>query len=145
MTGSSPVCGIIGAGRAGSAFARALHAAGYRFVWVSSRNPADAEHLAAEISADLSGAAPPKNVTPDIVIIAVPDSAVEEAARAVAAAGCVKPGAVVFHLSGALGVECLDAVRSPGASVMAFHPAQTFAIGDGVSVFKGIWFDMEGE
>lgn len=146
MSAGKPVCGIIGAGRAGSALARAMYRAGYRFAWVSSCTAEDAQRLAAVLGNTRYGASPPLNVSAEMLIVAVPDSAIGDALHDAIDAGCVPPGAVVFHLSGALDECCLDAAKSAGATVMAFHPAQTFTPEtDPGAAFRGIWFDMEGD
>lgn len=49
-------------------------------------------------------------------------------------------------MSGALGSDVLEDVKSAGAEVMAFHPVQTFTLdSDPYAVFKNICFDMEGD
>ncbi len=148
MTDSPPVCHIVGAGRAGAALARAMACAGYSFGWVGSRNAADAERLAAAIGAihwgigfeGVDGKA-------DAIILAVPDSAIASVAEEAALSGVVKPDVTVAaHLSGSLGVEALAPLSNIGASVMAFHPCQTFAPDTGADpVFNGVIIDMEGD
>ena len=49
-------------------------------------------------------------------------------------------------MSGALNSDVLEDIRSAGASVMAFHPVQSFTeFSDPATVFKNICFDMEGD
>lgn len=60
----------------------------------------------------------------DLLVIAVPDRAIEEVARQ-AAAG-VRRGSLVVHLSGAAPLAALAPVRRAGARIGGFHPIQTF-------------------
>jgi len=151
-----PSCQLIGAGRAGRALARAMTAAGYRFTWVGSLHRETAGRLAEEIGcADygvgfegfpLSSGEEGVGGEVNFIIIAVPDNWIAQVASEVAAAGVIGEGTIVTHLSGALGSDVLHAARSAGASVMAFHPAQTLTPwSDPGSVFKGICADMEGD
>jgi predicted short-subunit dehydrogenase-like oxidoreductase (DUF2520 family) len=78
----------------------------------------------------------------DLVVIAVPDAAI--AATAAAVAPFVDPGALVVHLSGATGLEVLDAVRPP-ARRGALHPLQTLAGADDRALVHGAWFAVDGD
>jgi predicted short-subunit dehydrogenase-like oxidoreductase (DUF2520 family) len=122
--------GIVGAGIVGSALAVALSRAGYRIAAVTSRRPASAERLAAQLTG------PPAVPTPqavvdlaDLVILAIPDDAI----RGVCDALTWRAGQSVVHCSGAGTAEWLAAAASAGARVGSLHPLQTF-----VSVEKAI-------
>jgi len=142
-----PLCQLIGAGRAGCAIAGALYRSGYRFTWICSRQSADAEKLANAVDC--------RNYGIDFnnfhghagfFIISVSDSQISRVASEASAAGIFESDSVVAHLSGALGSDVLDPARQAGASVMAFHPAQSFTHeSDPERVFRGICFDMEGD
>ncbi len=144
---SKPLCQLIGAGRAGCAIAGAMYRAGYGFSWICSRQTADAKKLAHAVDC--------KNYGDDFnnfkghagfLIIAVSDGQIASVASEAAAAGIIGSESVVAHLSGALGSDVLDPARQAGASVMAFHPAQSLTYeSDPDTVFKGICFDMEGD
>ena len=96
---------IVGAGRAGAAIAAAARSAGLD-VAVAGRD--DATTLAAEA---------------DIALLCVPDSAIAEAAAALAKADPVPT--MVGHVSGAGGLDLLDVAVAAGAAAFALHPLQT--------------------
>jgi len=148
MNDTGPSCQLIGAGRAGRVLAHAMTAAGYRFTWIGSRNADNARRLAVEVGAAAHGVGFENFPRPaGFLILAVPDGEIRRVSAEAAAAGVAgKRGTVAAHLSGALGSSELDDLRGEGASVMAFHPAQTFTPeSDPRSVFRGICFDMEGD
>ena len=142
-----PSCQLIGAGRTGRALACAMNAAGYRFTWIGSLHKETAGALAEKVGCECYGVGfDGFNGVPGFLIIAVPDNGIELIASEAAAAGIIGKGTIVAHLSGALGSDVLHAARSVGASVMAFHPAQTLTPeSDPGTVFKGICVDMEGD
>jgi predicted short-subunit dehydrogenase-like oxidoreductase (DUF2520 family) len=116
--------GCIGAGRVGSVLTARLRAAGYPIAGVSGSSDASrmrvdtmlpgVERLAPE---DVAEAA-------DVVILAVPDDALEDVARKLAPH--VRPGQFVLHTSGRHGLEALAPMAANGARPIALHPAMTF-------------------
>jgi predicted short-subunit dehydrogenase-like oxidoreductase (DUF2520 family) len=100
-----PALALIGAGRVGSALARACAAAG--------------------IEARLAGREDAATVAADaeMVLLCVPDRAIEEACEAISATA----PKLVGHTSGALGSEQLAAAAASGAATFGFHPLQTVA------------------
>ena len=141
-------CQLIGAGRAGRALSQAMKKAGYSFTWIGSKKAADAEKLALKLDAGAYGAGfNGFSHYAGFLILAVPDGEIAHAASVAAALGIIEKGVTIAaHLSGALGSDVLGEMRAAGASVMAFHPAQSFTLeSDPYSVFRGICFDMEGD
>jgi predicted short-subunit dehydrogenase-like oxidoreductase (DUF2520 family) len=70
-----------------------------------------------------------------ILFLAVPDAAVREMASRIAEMG-PSPDLAVVHVSGALGLDALDALpKNPRGS---FHPLQSFPAPRGWDAFKGI-------
>ncbi|MFC1528502.1 Rossmann-like and DUF2520 domain-containing protein [Candidatus Latescibacterota bacterium] len=146
MNFTKPICQLIGSGRAGRAISLAMVQAGYRFNWVSSRHVSDSEKLAQQIGSSYGVGFEEFPHPAGFLIIAVPDCEITGIALEITNAGIINKDTVAAHLSGALGSEALDCLRIANASVMAFHPAQTFTIrSDPSSVFIGICFDMEGD
>lgn len=121
------VVGVIGAGRVGTALAVALTRAGHRVVAASgSSDPArdriarflpQAHHRRPEQVARLAT---------DLLLIAVPDDALDQVVTALAEAGALRPGQVVSHTSGAHGLAVLAPAVAAGARPLALHPAMTF-------------------
>lgn len=119
--------GIIGAGAAGGALARALSARGARVVAVAARTVAHARALAAA----LPGAVAPTDpagvcAASDLVFLAVPDDALPS----VAATLSWRAGQGAIHLSGVRGAEALAPAAARGAATAALHPLMTFARAD---------------
>ncbi len=112
--------GIIGGGRAGRALAREIRAAGLSLVGLWNRTRSDPPADLAEVWAS-GGALPAAIVSADVVLLAVLDDAI----AAVAEGLRPRPGAVVLHLSGALGAEALDPLPA-GVHRGCYHPLQSF-------------------
>ncbi|HEX2056767.1 MAG TPA: DUF2520 domain-containing protein [Actinomycetota bacterium] len=113
---------LVGAGRAGTAIAAALRGAGHEVVAVSSRTEASAAAAADRLGAPI--VAVPDLPVCDVVLLGVPESALEPVAVQVAPR--LSPGAVVWHLAGSAGVGPLAAVRASGGLRCALHPVQAF-------------------
>lgn len=116
---------VVGAGRLGTAVAVALRRAGHRIVGVSGRAETRGRahvHLPDVPFGEPAGVA----AEAELVIVGTPDDLIEPTVRALAGAGAVGSGSWVAHLSGALGLDALEAARSAGARVLAIHPLQTF-------------------
>ncbi len=113
---------LAGPGRAGRAFARSWTRAGGRIATVIGRRPEASEHpeLAGAASASYSDRRFPDC---DILVLAVPDDAIEEMAASLATRIACR---LAFHLSGALASDALAALRARGASVASLHPVRPF-------------------
>lgn len=129
MTAASPAdrpgrlaVGVVGAGRAGSALAAALGRAGHRVVAAtpSSRSlpllgdvsRVDAESVAAQA---------------DLLLLTVPDDALADLVRGLAATDALHTGQLVLHASGRHGLGVLTPASEVGALPLALHPAMTFS------------------
>jgi predicted short-subunit dehydrogenase-like oxidoreductase (DUF2520 family) len=114
---------IVGAGRVGTALAVLLLRAGRRIAAVSGREAT--RQRAARFLPDVPVLPPAQAAARgDLVLIATPDDAIAAVCGEIAAA--VGEGRWVGHLSGATGLEALDAARRAGAGVLCVHPLQTF-------------------
>jgi predicted short-subunit dehydrogenase-like oxidoreductase (DUF2520 family) len=63
--------------------------------------------------------------TGDLVLVAVPDDAIEPTVVRLAEAAAFRPGAWAAHVSGAAGLEVLAPAAAAGARRLAIHPLQT--------------------
>lgn len=82
----------------------------------------------------------------DIFLIAAPDDQIASCCAALAHAGCLSAGSVVFHCSGALPSSILQAAGEHGASVASIHPIRSFAAPEKVATdFAGTYCGVEGE
>lgn len=110
---------LIGLGRAGGSLRTCLTDLGWECAEVYGR------------SSDVSKAA----LDVDVCIIATPDRAIEEIAAQ------IEPGAVVLHLSGALGLDVLAPHRCAG-----LHPLVSLADADsGAAQLRHAWFAIAGD
>jgi predicted short-subunit dehydrogenase-like oxidoreductase (DUF2520 family) len=123
---ASPSVAIVGAGRLGSALARALNVAGV------------------EVEGPLGRSEAPES---EIVLLCVPDAEIARAAAAVGATG-VEPATsgtgarrFVGHASGA---TPLTALAEATGGAFGLHPLQTFAGGEGPDAFSGIGCAIAG-
>ena len=112
---------IIGPGRAGGALAQALAGAGWRV-----DGPLGRDHDHADAASGTR-----------LLLLAVPDGAVADVARAVA------PGdAVVAHVAGSLGLDVL----APHTRVASVHPLVSLVDADlGARRLTGAWFATAGD
>lgn len=123
MTAPGPTVRVVGRGRAGGSFVRALSRAGWDVVGVLGR---DDEIARAAVSVDL-------------VVIAVPDAAVAPVASVIEPDPAGQ--AVVVHVTGSLGLDAL-ALHPHRASV---HPLMTLPTPDvGATRLHGAWFAVAG-
>ncbi len=136
--------GFVGAGRLGTALARALAAAGWPVVALASRTPASATRLARQLpGAHAVATAQEVAARADLVFLTVPDAAIAAVAEAVA----WRPGQAVVHTSGADALAPLAAARRQGALVGCLHPLQTFAApaADPLAPFAGVTCALDGD
>ena len=123
-----PSIAIVGTGKVGTAIGVLAARAGYRVTAIADRDRRRAEQAAGRI-----GAATPV-LTPreaagraGLVLLTVPDDAIDTSCRELATARAFARGSLVAHCSGALSSECLDpARREIGCHVASFHPLQSF-------------------
>lgn len=118
---------VLGRGRVGRSLTDALRCAGVACTNVSAR-----DRLA--VSAELARAG--------IVFLAVPDDAVRPTANALAQCD-VETFTGFAHLSGALGLEELAALREQGHAVGSFHPFQPFSAQRPPSAFNNSTVGIE--
>lgn len=122
---------VVGPGRMGLALGAALARSGEvrRLTFVGrdvdppphplfdSRDPAVEYRIAPQ-------PAPPETT---VVVLAVPDDRLAEAARTLAAAGRAPAGCAALHLAGALTTDVLSPLHAAGFAVGSMHPLQTVA------------------
>ncbi|MEW6162368.1 MAG: DUF2520 domain-containing protein [Nitrospirota bacterium] len=138
---------IIGAGVVGTAMGYLLKKGGYPIVGIASRTLESAKRAREFIgegkaSTDLKATAKKAN----IVFITTPDDMIEDVCNKVASEGGFNPGAIVFHMSGALPSEILRSAKDVGAYVASLHPLQSLAgVREALKNLPGSYFCMEGD
>ncbi|MYN46315.1 DUF2520 domain-containing protein [Pseudoduganella sp. FT93W] len=137
---------LIGAGHVGRVLGRLLVAqAGWQLQQVLTRSAASAaqavEFIGSGSAIDTYAALAPAQV----FILAVGDDQIVPASEALAQAVPLA-GSVVFHCSGALASDRLQAVRAAGGAVASVHPIRSFADPQAVAqAFAGTYCGMEGD
>lgn len=117
---------VIGRGRVGSALAKALESSGQNQVTLAGRR------------------VPPSRVREaDVVILAVPDAAIEQVAGAIASD--VQTGTCVLHCAGARGIDVLEPCRLRGAHVGVIHPLVSFPSKRGFPSLAEKTFALRGQ
>ncbi|WP_410498912.1 Rossmann-like and DUF2520 domain-containing protein [Chitinibacter sp. S2-10] len=138
---------LIGAGRLGQSIAKLVQQSGqYRLAGLYSRSLASSTAAGIWIGAGEVAAQLGDLPAADLWLIAVPDGAIAAVAQALAQAGVVNAGAVVFHASGALAADQLAPLAAQGAHCASWHPAFSFADpARAVSTFAGTLCALEGD
>jgi predicted short-subunit dehydrogenase-like oxidoreductase (DUF2520 family) len=118
--------GVVGAGRVGAVLGSALRATGHAVVAVSAVSAASRER--AEVMLPAVPVLPVPDVVEraELVLLAVPDDALEELVTGLAATRAWQPGQIVLHTSGRYGWQVLAPAVERGAIPLALHPAMTF-------------------
>ncbi|MGV3628368.1 MAG: Rossmann-like and DUF2520 domain-containing protein [Betaproteobacteria bacterium] len=138
---------IIGPGRAGRTLGALLQRAGLCAV----QDVLSAEIATAESAVAFIGAGRAVRVLRDmrpahLWLLTPPDAAIASVATALAAAGHVRQGDVVFHCSGSQSSDILAPLRAAGALVASVHPLKSFADpATAVQTFKGTYCAVEGD
>lgn len=125
---------LVGAGKAGTAVAAGLRAAGHEVAAVASRTRERAAGAAARLDAPVArvGSLPEC----DVVLLGVPESAVRQIAGELVPR--LREGTVVWHLAGSLGITPLASIAGAGGWRCALHPVQAFPdAGAGVARLPG--------
>lgn len=129
MSRARPTVAFIGAGGLARALARSLSRAGYPVVGIFARSPRAARRDAVLRRFRLARDPADAVANAKLVLLAVPDRAVETVARELART--VPTGwkrRVVLHHAGALGIAPLRALAERGAAVGLLHPLQAFSV-----------------
>ena len=129
VTGTTPArlsVGVISAGRVGTAVGAALERRGHVVSALVARSERSRE-LAARTLPEARVADPVEVARiAELLVLAVPDTALPTVVAELAEAGAVRPGHIVLHTAGAVGWSVLRPFVDVGAVVVAAHPAMTF-------------------
>jgi predicted short-subunit dehydrogenase-like oxidoreductase (DUF2520 family) len=140
---------VVGAGRLGTALARALHACGYEVRALVSRTAAHARRAAkrAEVEALALGADELERLpAAGLLFITTPDDVIEELTGRLSSLPALKFG-VALHASGALSSEVLAPLSERGLAVGSMHPLAAVS-GDaaaGAESLRRAFYCVEGE
>jgi predicted short-subunit dehydrogenase-like oxidoreductase (DUF2520 family) len=118
--------GVISAGRVGAVLGAALARAGHDIVAVSAVSR-DSVRRAERLLPGVAIVAPPEVVAAaDFVLLAVPDDELRALVSGLASTDAWRPGQIVAHTSGAVGIGLLDPAAARGVLPLALHPVMTF-------------------
>lgn len=130
---------IVGPGRVGTSIGIALHNADYRIIGLASRSRGDSSLFS--VCKNFSTSPYKVTALADIVLLTVPDDAIESVCRKIANLGGFKDGSLVIHTSGALSSEILSSAK--GCKYLSIHPVKVFPSLCSVSL-KETYFSIEG-
>jgi predicted short-subunit dehydrogenase-like oxidoreductase (DUF2520 family) len=138
--------GFVGAGRVGRALGRQLRELHWKIGAVVTRSESSARSAVRFIGEGTPfGVLSRRVLTSSVIIIATPDSAIEQVSQELARIGAEElQDHIVLHTSGALDSSILRAVRACGAAAGSMHPLQTFS-GVAVPPLDGRLFAIEGD
>jgi len=142
---SKPAISIIGLGAVGSAFARALSAAGYPLLTFIDRQRSTYDELQSllpetQAATDVNSL----RAETEILLICVPDdqiAAVDRNLRKILPKMRLRACA---HTSGTLAASVLESAAGLNIPAASMHPLQTFPRGGATVSLKGICFALEG-
>jgi predicted short-subunit dehydrogenase-like oxidoreductase (DUF2520 family) len=118
--------GVVGAGRVGAVLAAALRQAGHEVSAVAGESDASRtriETLLPGVPVDKPTAVARAC---DLLLLTVPDDALDNVVRMLVASGAIRSGQYVVHTSGRHGMDVLRPAVEIGARGIAMHPAMTF-------------------
>lgn len=130
---------LVGPGRAGLALVRSWTGAGGGVVVIARNAPAP-ERIGRTDSVEVRPHDDGRPLAGDVLVLAVPDDAIESVAAAIAPRAACR---FSFHLSGALSSIAL-APLSPTSSVGSLHPLRAFTGAPG-ETWKGSFVAVEGD
>jgi predicted short-subunit dehydrogenase-like oxidoreductase (DUF2520 family) len=82
----------------------------------------------------------------DVWMLTPPDGKIAECCEALAGSGLLRKGDIVFHCSGAMPSDELEAAAAAGAKVASVHPLKSFADPrDAVRSFAGTYCTADGD
>lgn len=121
---------VVGPGRLGGLLAVSLSRAGHRLVAVAGGSDASRASVTASVAGTRGYAAPAEAaVLADLVVLSVPDDAIDGVVRDLVRADALGEHHRVVHVAGSVGLDVLDLARRAGAAVAACHPAMTVPAG----------------
>lgn len=145
--GEKPAIAIIGAGRVGTALGTLLAGRGYPIRGVVCRSLDRAREAVARIGSGTPEVEPARGAKrAGIVLVTVPDHAVVEVTKRIAAKRRFRTNDLLIHTSGALSAEALRVRGTENARCASVHPIQTVADrSGGAQTLRGAFFGVEGD
>lgn len=139
--------GVVGAGRVGLSLAARLGEVGLECRLVRGRRPVAAAvrrrlpHVVCWDTWDCPGG----TTLPEVIVVAVPDPRILQAATQLAGSTSTLIGRVVLHTSGLHLASELEPCRAAGAAAASWHPLQSFPSGSAGDHWPGAACAVEGD
>ncbi len=118
--------GVVGAGRVGAVLGASLARAGHRVTGAYAVSDASRRRAADLLPGVPLADVPTVVAGAELVLLAVPDDALEPLVAGLSATSAWQAGQIVVHTSGSHGVGVLEPARSHHVLPLALHPAMTF-------------------
>jgi predicted short-subunit dehydrogenase-like oxidoreductase (DUF2520 family) len=118
--------GVIGAGRVGAVIAAALRDTGYVIAAVAGESDATRTRIETMLPGVRIDKPTAVARSCDLLLLTVPDDALDNVVRMLVASGAIRSGQYVVHTSGRHGMDVLEPATDIGARGVAMHPAMTF-------------------
>jgi len=140
---SRPRLSVIGPGKVGRTLARLFHENGvFEIGALVSRGVETAQDAAGFIGAGEANTDPAEA---DIILVAVPDPALSGALTRLALSD-LKPGTIIAHTSGALGLDVFAPLTGLNVRCVCAHPVKAFSDpARSVATFAGTMITLQGE
>jgi predicted short-subunit dehydrogenase-like oxidoreductase (DUF2520 family) len=119
--------GVVGTGRVGSVLGAALARAGHRVVAASAVSRASVRRAQRQLPQTPLRPVDEVVASADLVLLTVPDDALETVVEGLAGTETWRAGQLVVHTSGAHGIQILEPATRLGALPLALHPAMAFS------------------
>jgi predicted short-subunit dehydrogenase-like oxidoreductase (DUF2520 family) len=139
---SNITIGIVGNGKVGSVLARSFTSAGYPISCVVA---IDSSSRALDSKIPVLGSIEQIPSGIKCLLMCVPDNEIRNVIEELLRLRKIEKGMVVGHTAGAESAEILAALRDHGATVMAWHPMQTFTGEEGAELLKGVTIGIDGD
>ena len=118
--------GVVGAGRVGAVLGAALARAGPVVSGVSAVSEASLDRAATLLPGVPVKPVPEVVAGAHLVVLAVPDDALQDLVAGLSATRTFTPGQLVMHTSGAHGISVFESAADSDIVPLALHPAMTF-------------------
>jgi len=129
----------------GTAIGFLLKKAGYKVTVVCDKSPAALKRALPYTGDNVSSKTRDIGRLADYILITTPDDAIESACENIAFSTDIK-GKLVFHMSGAGGLDLLASAKKAGASVASIHPLQSFSsIDQAIENIPGSYFGVTAD
>ena len=143
---AKPTLALIGAGKLGTSLVLALQQKGYNILAVADIDEEAAREAARALGAPLATADPAAAAKEaDMVILAVPDSAMKTVAENLAARQAFKKNQIVCHTSGFLPAGILVSLKLFGVYTLSLHPFVSISQKLQAARLAGAYFAVEGD